>query len=136
MTLAFDTNVFVDLIQGRKPIIRRRRDKVILARETVVASLIVYHELQFGVAASRDPAGEALNVADVLEGVAIEPLSEEDVIVAARVRAVLKRQGASIGPYDGLIAGQALARGWTLVTSNVREFSRVEGLDVQDWSQP
>jgi tRNA(fMet)-specific endonuclease VapC len=106
-----------------------------LAGETLVTSLIVYHELRFGVAASRDPVREAQNVDDVLEGVTIEPLSEDDVIVAARVRAALKQQGAGIGPYDALIAGQALARGWTLVTSNVREFQRVAGLIVQSWNQ-
>lgn len=136
MTLALDTNVFVDLIRGRRPIIRQRRDKAILAGETLVTSLIVYHELQFGVALSRDPAGEALNVAEVLEEVAIEPLREDDVTAAALIRAKLKPHGSPVGPYDVLIAGQALARGWTLVTSNVAEFARVEGLVVQDWSQP
>lgn len=101
----------------------------------MVTSLIVFHELQFGVAASHDPAGEALNVEEVLVGVTIEPLNENDALVAASVRAVLKRSGRPIGSYDALIAGQALARGWTLVTSNVGEFSRVEGLQVEDWSQ-
>ncbi|WP_200941418.1 MULTISPECIES: PIN domain-containing protein [unclassified Caulobacter] len=136
MTLALDTNVFVDLIRGRKAIIRQRRDKAILAGEGLVTSLIVYHELQFGVALSRDPAGEALNVAEVLEEVIIEPLNEDDVTAAALVRAKLKPRGSPVGPYDVLIAGQALARGWTLVTSNAAEFARVEGLEIQDWSQP
>ncbi|KQY29582.1 hypothetical protein ASD21_04825 [Caulobacter sp. Root1455] len=131
-----DTNVFVDLIRGRKAIIRQRRDKAILAGEGLVTSLIVYHELQFGVALSRDPAGEALNVAEVLEEVIIEPLNEDDVTAAALVRAKLKPRGSPVGPYDVLIAGQALARGWTLVTSNAAEFARVEGLEIQDWSQP
>jgi tRNA(fMet)-specific endonuclease VapC len=136
VTLALDTNVFVDLIRGRKAIIRQRRDKAILAGEGLVTSLIVYHELQFGVALSRDPAGEALNVAEVLEEVIIEPLNEDDVTAAALVRAKLKPRGSPVGPYDVLIAGQALARGWTLVTSNAAEFARVEGLEIQDWSQP
>lgn len=136
MSLALDTNVFVDLIRGRKTIIRQRRDKAILAGEILLTSLIVYHELRFGVALSRDPVSEALNVAEVLEGVVIEPLNEDDVAAAAIVRAKLRPHGNPVGPYDVLIAGQALARGWTLVTSNVREFQRIEGLDIQDWSQP
>jgi tRNA(fMet)-specific endonuclease VapC len=41
-----------------------------------------------------------------------------------------------IGPYDTLIAGQALARQLTLVTANVSEFSRVKGLSWQDWAKP
>lgn len=136
MTLALDTNVFVDLIQGRRAIIRQRRDKAILAGENLVTSLIVFHELQFGVALSRDPAGEALSVAEVLDEVAIEPLNEADAMAAAHIRAKLRPNGSPIGPYDALIAGQALARGWILVTSNVAEFSRVEGLELQDWRQP
>jgi tRNA(fMet)-specific endonuclease VapC len=136
VSLALDTNVFIDLIRGRKALIRQRRDRAILAGEILVTSLIVYHELRFGVTLSRDPVGEALNVAEVLDGVIIEPLNEDDVTAAAAVRAKLRPHGSPVGPYDVLIAGQALARGWTLVTSNVREFSRVGGLDLQDWSQP
>lgn len=136
MTLALDTNVFVDLIRGRRPVIRQRRDRAILAGEILVTSLIVYHELQFGVALSRDPVAEGLNVAEVLDEVLVEPLDETDVLAAAGIRARLRPHGGPIGPYDVLIAGQALARGWTLVTSNLAEFSRVEGLDLQDWSQP
>jgi len=136
VTLALDTNVFIDLIRGRKAIIRQRWDKAILAGENLATSLIVYHELQFGIALRSDPVGEALNVAEVLEEVAIEPLNEDDVTAAARTRAKLRPYGNPIGAYDVLIAGQALARGWTLVTSNVREFERIEGLEIQDWSQP
>jgi tRNA(fMet)-specific endonuclease VapC len=51
------------------------------------------------------------------------------------LRAILEAQKQPIGPYDTLIAGQALARGYTLVTANYREFSRVEGLLWEDWSQ-
>jgi predicted nucleic acid-binding protein len=57
----------------------------------------------------------------------------EDARAAGAVRAALAAAGAAIGPYDVLIAGQALARGATLVTHNVREFGRVAGLGVEDW---
>jgi tRNA(fMet)-specific endonuclease VapC len=55
---------------------------------------------------------------------------------AGQVRASLAAAGTPIGPYDVLIAGQALARNLTLVTSNVREFRRVPGLRVKDWLEP
>jgi tRNA(fMet)-specific endonuclease VapC len=45
----------------------------------------------------------------------------------------LKRVGQPIGPYDVLIAGQAFARGLTLVTNNSREFARVDGSSFEDW---
>ena len=45
----------------------------------------------------------------------------------------LRRLGRSIGDIDTLVAGQALARGWTVVTGNVSHFGRVEGLSLIDW---
>jgi tRNA(fMet)-specific endonuclease VapC len=134
VTLALDTNVFVDLTQGRRPTVQECYIEAILTSAPLVTSIIVHHELQVGVFASRDPMTAAQNLADLMRNVAIEPLSEEDVTVAARVRATLKRRGTPIGPYDLLIAGQALARGWTLVTSNIREFERVGGLKVENWA--
>jgi tRNA(fMet)-specific endonuclease VapC len=54
---------------------------------------------------------------------------------AARVRIDLERRGLLIGPLDLLIAGTALSRGATLVTSNVGEFRRIRGLRLEDWSR-
>ena len=53
--------------------------------------------------------------------------------MAARVRADLEKLGQKIGPYDTLLAGVALAKGWTMVTNNTGEFSRVKGLKVANW---
>ncbi|MEW6158829.1 MAG: PIN domain-containing protein [Verrucomicrobiota bacterium] len=52
---------------------------------------------------------------------------------AAQIRADLERQGQPVGPYDLLIAGQAIASGRTLVTNNVGEFQRVTGLKLESW---
>ena len=135
MTLALDTNVFIDLIRGKRPNVRQRHKLAVLGGDLMVTSLIVFHELRFGVIASRNQAVEEEVVKTVLQGIAVEPLTEDDVAVAAALRARLKITGDPIGPYDVLIAGQAMARGWTLVTSNVREFERVRGLDLQDWNE-
>lgn len=59
---------------------------------------------------------------------------QNDAFVAGEIRAALAAKGTPIGPYDVLIAGQAKARGLTLVTNNVGEFNRVENLHVEDWS--
>jgi tRNA(fMet)-specific endonuclease VapC len=135
VTLALDTNVFIDLIRGKRPNVRQRHKLAVLNGDLMVTSLIVFHELRFGVIASRNQAAEEEVVKTVLQGIAVEPLTEDDVAVAAAIRARLKITGDPIGPYDVLIAGQAMARGWTLVTSNVREFERVRGLDLQDWNE-
>jgi tRNA(fMet)-specific endonuclease VapC len=61
------------------------------------------------------------------------PLDRLPAEKAAFIRAELEKQGTPIGPYDMLIAGQALAAGLILVTNNVREFQRVKGLSLQSW---
>jgi hypothetical protein len=58
---------------------------------------------------------------------------KEDARQAGDIRAILAATGTAIGPYDVLIAGQALARSLTLITRNTREFSRVKALRIEDW---
>ena len=71
---------------------------------------------------------------ELLAAVTVLPFELEDARVAAKIRAILEQAGFKIGPYDLQIAGQALRRGLTLVTHNVRHFKRVPGLAVEDWS--
>lgn len=67
--------------------------------------------------------------------VSLLPFEEQDARVAGEIRAALEASGKPIGAYDLLIAGQALSRRLTLVTANVAEFSRVQGLSWQDWAK-
>ena len=60
----------------------------------------------------------------------------EDAHAAGEIRADLAKKGTPIGPYDVLIAGQASRRGAVLVTNNLREFKRVDNLQVEDWTVP
>jgi tRNA(fMet)-specific endonuclease VapC len=92
---------------------------------------IVAHELYYG-------AYKGARVAENLARVeslqfAIVEFDREDARQAGEVRARLATAGMPIGPYDVLIAGQAIARALTLVTHNIREFRRVPGLVVEDW---
>ena len=136
MTLALDTNVLVELIRGRRPEVRERYFSARSDGETLMTSLIAFHELCYGAAVSADPARQHAKVAHLLRDLPVEPLTEADMLQAATVRAGLKRLGTGIGPYDSLIAGQALARDWTLVTANTNEFNRIPGLLLQDWTKP
>lgn len=61
------------------------------------------------------------------------PLDRAAAEAAARIRTDLERQGTPIGPYNLLIAGQALSSDLTLVTKNVGEFQRVNGLKLESW---
>lgn len=124
-----DTNIIIGWTTGRVPGIAGR---MAAHRRDIGLSAIVFHELAFGAFNSRQ-VEQNLQRLDGL-GLPVLPFETDDARVAGRIRAALRRQGTPIGPYDVLIAGQALARDLTLVTANVREFSRVEGLRIEDWS--
>jgi len=134
VTLSIDTNVFVDLIRARTPLVRDRLQAAQADDRTLVASLVVFHELHFGAERDPNPARQRANVRRALTDVEVMPFDEDDMITTARIRAMLARRGRPIGAYDLLIAGQAVARGWTVVTANTTEFARIDGLNVIDWT--
>ena len=136
MTLSLDTNVLIELVRGYDGLVRQRLSQAVMVETPLVASLIVLHELWLGCELHRDPVGELKRVEVVLRKVPIEPFDETDMRMTATVKAKLRLLGQAIGAYDLLIAGQALARGWTVVTANTREFARIDGLNVIDWTIP
>lgn len=120
--------------------LRRRTRAVVLPRirarppGDAVTSAVVAYELYVGAARSDRPEENRRELEALLEDLGPLPFTREDAAAAAAVRVALGAKGTLIGPYDVLIAGQALARGLVLVTNNVREFARVQGLAVEDWS--
>lgn len=92
------------------------------------------HELFAGMLASRNPAIERERMDETLVGLPVIDLTAGDVEVTGRVANNLRARGRPIGDIDTLIAGQALARRWTVVTRNVRHFGRVEDLPLVDWT--
>ncbi len=134
LILSLDTATLIELARGRSRLVRDRyRDSVRVGAEFAL-SAVVLHELVSGVATSRDPKRERQKLEEILIGLPIVDLTETDVEVTGALAGRLRRAGRAIGDLDTLIAGQALARGWTVVTGNVRHFGRVEGLPLIDWS--
>lgn len=136
MTLSLDSNLIIDVINGASQL---ARDRYLAARagdEAMVLSSLVFHEVAYGAAISKRPRVQAELLATVVAGLPVEPFTEVDAAAATRIRLALRETGTPIGGMDNLIAGQALARGWTVVTANTREFDRVQGLKVMDWSRP
>lgn len=128
MRFLLDANAVIGLLGGNAGVLAgvRRHSPQDFGIPAVVA-----HELYYGAYRS---AKQAQNLA-LLDSLRLEVLGfdKEDAQAAGKVRAMLAASGTPIGPYDVLIAGQALARGLVLVTHNVGEFSRVAGLQVEDW---
>jgi tRNA(fMet)-specific endonuclease VapC len=124
-----DANAVIALLNDAtsKPAQRARREKP----GDMAISAIVAHELFHGAFRSRRTARNVALV-DALQFAVLE-FDKEDARQAGQLRAILATRGAPIGPYDVLIAGQAMARNLTLVTHNSSEFGRVPGLRVEDW---
>jgi tRNA(fMet)-specific endonuclease VapC len=129
-----DTNVCIALINGSSSKVRGRFAQVLRQKAALATSPIVVHELWYGVAKSELAAQNARALAVFLSSLAVVEYSAKDAQAAGEIRAELERMGARIGEYDTLIAGQAYCRNLTLVTANTREFERVRGLNVEDWS--
>jgi tRNA(fMet)-specific endonuclease VapC len=133
--LSLDTNVLVEVLRGGRTPVRQAFERAVSMGEPLVASIIVAHELYFGAELHAKRSEKLSQARTVLRQLVIEPFDDADMRSAAGLRADLRRRGASIGFYDALIAGQAFARGWTVVTNNTREFRRIEGLEVIDWME-
>lgn len=99
-------------------------------------STITAYELLTGVEKCAQPAKESAKVANLLSTLIQLPFDFAAAEQAARTRAMLERNGQPIGPYDTLLAGQAISAGLILVTNNVAEFRRVAGLVVENWQAP
>ena len=135
MSYLLDTNAVIGLVTNRPPTIRERLRQISPTTLPLAISSIVLFELWYGVARSRHRAENAERLRGFMSGdVVVVGLEEEDAVIAGDLRAELERAGTPIGPYDLLIAAQALRSGSTLVTANVREFRRVPGLAVEDWT--
>jgi tRNA(fMet)-specific endonuclease VapC len=131
-----DTNACVALINGASATLRRRVARALDAGSVLCVSSVVLEELWYGAERSARPAYNAERVRTFLAGaVEILPFDDADARAAGTVRASLERDGTSIGAYDTMIAGQAVRRGITLITSGSDDFSRVVDLLWEDWAR-
>jgi tRNA(fMet)-specific endonuclease VapC len=135
--ICLDTNVVIAVISGRATPIRERMERALLSEEPIALPAIVLFELWFGIFKSQRRASNIEGLeAFLARGFEILPLDRHDAVEAGDIRAMLERLGTPIGPYDMLIAAQARRRDAVLVTANSREFARVPGLKIEDWTVP
>ena len=134
-TYLLDTNACIALINGTEINVRRRFKRAVARKSVILLSSIVAFELWYGVAKSQRKDSNTQRLETFMGG----PLEwalfdEDDARAAGTVRAELETVGRPVGAYDVLLAGQARRRGATLVTSNTKEFARVQGLKWEDWA--
>lgn len=132
MTRMLDTNACVSYLRlgGDSRIAVRLAE---MSDGDVVICSIVRAELVFGAIRSRDAAVNLAKIGQFLARFPSFPFDDSAADACGRIRADLMERGLPIGPNDLLIASIAQARGLTLVTHNVSEFSRVPGLMIEDW---
>ncbi len=126
-----DTNICIYIINKKPLNVLERLQGVI--EDNVCISSITIAELQFGVYNSRNIEKNRISLTGFLAPFEIIGFDCIDAEYFGIIRAQLKREGKLIGPYDMLIAAQAMARDLTLVTNNTSEFSRISGLKIEDW---
>jgi tRNA(fMet)-specific endonuclease VapC len=125
-----DTNACSNFMRGHSALVTRWLD----AAPSVRLSAIVIAELEHG-AVKAGSARQRARLDELVATLPNESFSAADAIRFGKLRTELERRGEIIGPYDLLIAAQALRLGATVVTHNVREFERVPGLKVEDWQR-
>lgn len=103
--------------------------------EDVAISVITEAELRTGAAKSSTPVKTLHLIENFLRTLTLVDFTSDDAIAYANVSAKLERAGTPIRPLDTLIASQAVARRLTLVSNNEREFLRITGLAIENWSR-
>jgi tRNA(fMet)-specific endonuclease VapC len=130
MRYLLDTNIVSDLVRNPQGKIAEQILKV--GETKVFTSIIVAAELRYGAEKKQSPRLSS-QLEAVLGALGILPFEKPSDVSYGSIRAQLERAGKPIGANDLLIAAQALALGYTVVTDNEKEFSRVKELHIENW---
>ncbi len=131
MKRSLDTNACVRFLNGRSESVRRRL--IVESQAEIVVCSVVRAELYFGAVKSAWPI-KAFKVYDeFLSNYATASFDDEAARAYAQIRGRLERLGTPVGPFDMQIAAIALVNNLILVTHNTKEFSRIDGLKLEDW---
>lgn len=133
-TYCLDTNTCIDWLKGNSRSLRERLSRS--SPGAVAIPSMVEAELLLGAELSSRPQVERLGVSQLLRHLPVLSFDSDAAKYYARIRAELQRKGTPVGANDLVIAATALSHRATLVTHNTREFSRIPGLTLEDWTKP
>jgi tRNA(fMet)-specific endonuclease VapC len=128
-----DTDICIYLAKNRYPQLTARFER--LKPEQPVMSVITYGELQYGANRSTERSRTLSQLAELIQYIPVESLTASAAEAYGEIRATLAKQGRIIGNNDIWIAAHAMALDVTLATNNEREFLRVAGLSVENWTK-
>lgn len=128
-----DTNLCIRVLRDRPAGLRERFNAEAAA---LSISTVTLAELFYGAEKSARPVDNRQRIEAFAGRLDVLPFDSEAAAHFGDIRADLARRGQVIGPYDLMIAGHARSRGLIVVTGNLGEFSRVDGLRAEDWLAP
>jgi tRNA(fMet)-specific endonuclease VapC len=126
-----DTNILIYTMKNRPAHVRERFNQ---HSGQMCISSISLGELVFGAEHSQQVERNLADIETMIAQLEVLPFGTTEASHFGRIRSDLYRLGQPIGPYDMMIAGHARATGMILVTNNVKEFARVQGLLIENWS--
>jgi tRNA(fMet)-specific endonuclease VapC len=128
-----DTDICIYISKRRPPEVKARFER--LKPGQMVMSVITYGELYYGASKSIQRAKALAELGTTVRDIPVEDLTSTASQAYGIIRAALEKQGRVIGNNDIWIAAHAMSLGFTLATNNDREFLRVTGLSVENWTK-
>ncbi|MGB6296643.1 MAG: type II toxin-antitoxin system VapC family toxin [Rivularia sp. (in: cyanobacteria)] len=131
MKFLLDTNTCIYIIKNKPPQVLQKFQTLNIS--DIGISSITVAELEYGVYKSQRQEKNKLALTQFLIPLEIVSFDEISTQLYGQIRAELEKKGTVIGAMDMLIASQAMSLGLTLVTNNIKEFSRIPGLVLENW---
>ena len=128
-----DTNICIYVIKHKPEKLFKKLQTI--HPEDVCISSVTYAELVHGVEKSIAVEKNRLALSMLLANMEILDFDVDAADCYGKIRAGLEKKGTPIGPLDMMIAGHAQSLGYTIVTNNVKEFSRVAALKIENWAE-
>ncbi len=126
-----DTNIVIYTMKNRPQTVKRRFQQ---HHGRMAISTVTLGELVFGAEHSQQAERNLADIESMAARLDVLPFDDSAAYHFGQIRAALYDMGKPIGPYDMMIAGHARSRGLKLVTNNMQEFERVEGLQLENWT--
>ena len=133
MRYLLDTNICIYVIKHKPEKVFQKLQTI--HPEDVCISSVTYAELVHGVEKSAAVEKNRLALSILLANMEILDFDVDAADCYGKIRAGLEKNGTPIGPLDMMIAGHAQSLGYTVVTNNVKEFSRVSALKMENWAE-
>ena len=131
MKYLLDTNICIYILNNRYKNILERIEREGI--EEIAISSMTLSELAYGIEKSSKPEENRVALMEFLLPFKILNYNQRDAYTYGNIRAVLEKKGTVIGNMDMLIGAQAVSRSLIMVTNNIKEFTRIDSLIVENW---